>query len=96
MLARRKSCSPARPKSPATLYFCTSRGGYAALEVPLDDSARAAAVQVAEAIADAVAQPFLAAYPAESECAYCDYRAVCGPMKSAAPRASRPRVSRRC
>jgi ATP-dependent helicase/nuclease subunit B len=61
------------------LYFCTSRGGFAAQEVPLDDQARAAAVQVAETVGDAVAQAFLPAYPAEGECARCDYRVVCGP-----------------
>jgi hypothetical protein len=61
------------------LYFCTSRGGFAALEVSLDDQARAVAVQVAETVGDAVAQAFLPAYPAEGECARCDYQAVCGP-----------------
>jgi CRISPR/Cas system-associated exonuclease Cas4 (RecB family) len=61
------------------LYFCTSRGGFAVQEVPLDDRARAAATQVAEAIDNAVAQAFLPAYPAEGECARCDYRVVCGP-----------------
>jgi hypothetical protein len=61
------------------LYFCTSRGGFAALEVSLDDQARAAAVEVAETVGDAVAQAFLPAYPAEGECARCDYQAVCGP-----------------
>lgn len=61
------------------LYFCTARGGFEALEVPLDDAARAAAVQVAETIGDAIARVFLPAYPAEGECARCDYRRVCGP-----------------
>ena len=61
------------------LYFCTARGGFEALEVPLDDEARAAAVQVAETIGDAVAQAFLPAYPSEGECARCDYQGVCGP-----------------
>ena len=32
------------------LYFCTSRGGFTTVEVPLDDPARAAAKQVADAI----------------------------------------------
>jgi hypothetical protein len=61
------------------LYFCTSRGGFAGLEVPLDEQARAAAVQVAETVGEALSRPFLPAYPAERACAYCDYRAVCGP-----------------
>jgi CRISPR/Cas system-associated exonuclease Cas4 (RecB family) len=61
------------------LYFCTSRGGFAAFEVALDDQARAAAVQVADTIGDAVTCGFLPAYPATDECARCDYRGVCGP-----------------
>ena len=61
------------------LYFCTARGGFAALEVALDDQARAAVVQVAATIGDAVASGFLPAYPAEGECGRCDYRVVCGP-----------------
>ena len=61
------------------LYFCTSRGGFAALEVPLDDDARAAASQVADTIGDALGRVFLPAYPARGECARCDYLAVCGP-----------------
>jgi RecB family exonuclease len=61
------------------LYFCTSRGGFTTLEVALDDPARAAAAQVADTIGNAVANAFLPAYPAERECAHCDYRVVCGP-----------------
>jgi ATP-dependent helicase/nuclease subunit B len=61
------------------LYFCTSRGGFAALEVPLDDRARAAARQLAETVGDALAQPFLPARPDKGACEYCDYRTVCGP-----------------
>jgi ATP-dependent helicase/nuclease subunit B len=61
------------------LYFCTSRGGFAVQEVPLGDSARAAAVQVAETVGDSIASAFLPAYPDKGECARCDYRVVCGP-----------------
>lgn len=61
------------------LYFCTSRGGFTAVEVALDDQARAAAVQLADTIGDAVLEPFLPAYPATGECTHCDYRRICGP-----------------
>jgi ATP-dependent helicase/nuclease subunit B len=61
------------------LYFCTSRGGFAVQEVPLDDEARAAAAQLADTVGDAVAQAFLPAYPAKGECERCDYQVVCGP-----------------
>jgi hypothetical protein len=61
------------------LYFCTSRGGFATLEVALDDPARASALQVADTIGAAIADAFLPAYPAKDGCARCDYRLVCGP-----------------
>jgi ATP-dependent helicase/nuclease subunit B len=61
------------------LYFCTSRGGFTTVEVALDHPARAAAMQVANAIGTAVHDTFLPAYPDEGECARCEYQLVCGP-----------------
>jgi ATP-dependent helicase/nuclease subunit B len=67
--------------SSGRLYFCTSAGGFAEQVVVLDDQARAAAGQVAEAIGDAVAQPFLPAAPDKRQCDLCDFRVVCGPYE---------------
>ncbi len=61
------------------LYFCTSVGGFTEHVVPLDASARNSALVVTETVGDAIAQPFLPASPAAGECAWCDYRIVCGP-----------------
>ncbi len=61
------------------LYFCTSIGGFAEQVVPLDERSRDAAYQVAEAISEAVARPFLPAAPDNRQCDVCDYRVVCGP-----------------
>ena len=63
------------------LYFCTSVGGFAERVVPLDETGRAAADQIAEAISDAVARPFLPASPDKGQCDRCDFRAVCGPYE---------------
>ena len=63
------------------LYFCTSVGGFAEHVVPLDESGRAAAAQIAEAIGDAVAGPFLPASPDKGQCDLCDFRVVCGPYE---------------
>ena len=49
--------------------------------VPLDESGRAAAVQIAETIGDAVAGPFLPAAPDKGQCDLCDFRVVCGPYE---------------
>jgi ATP-dependent helicase/nuclease subunit B len=63
------------------LYFCTSTGGFAEQAVLLDERARDAAVQVAEAIGEAIARPFLPAAPDKGQCGFCDYRVVCGPYE---------------
>jgi ATP-dependent helicase/nuclease subunit B len=63
------------------LYFCTSTGGFAEQTVLLNQRARDTAVQVAEAVSDAVTRPFLPAAPAEGQCERCDYRVVCGPYE---------------
>ena len=63
------------------LYFCTSTGGFAEQTVPLNERARDAAMQVAEAVGDAITRPFLPAAPAEGQCERCDYRVVCGPYE---------------
>ncbi|WP_419697320.1 PD-(D/E)XK nuclease family protein (plasmid) [Mesorhizobium muleiense] len=61
------------------LYFCTSTGGFVEHVVLLTERARDAAQQVAEAVGEAVAQPFLPAAPDKGQCDLCDYRVVCGP-----------------
>jgi RecB family exonuclease len=63
------------------LYFCTSLGGFVEHTVPLDESARAAAVEVAGTIGDALSGPFLPAAPDRRECDLCDFRVVCGPYE---------------
>jgi ATP-dependent helicase/nuclease subunit B len=48
------------------LAYCTTRGDFKDVDVPLDDDARAAAQLVA---------------PSKGACDYCDYRPVCGPYE---------------
>jgi RecB family exonuclease len=67
--------------SSGRLYFCTSGGGFVEHIVPLDDQARAAAVQVAQAIGEAVAETFLPAAPDKRQCDFCDFQMVCGPYE---------------
>ena len=78
-LAAEKLIGDQATVSSGRLYFCTSAGGFAELVVPLDDRARAAAVQVAETIGQAIALPYLPAAPTKDECSLCEYRPVCGP-----------------
>ena len=63
------------------LYYCTSAGGFEAIDVPLDAPARAAAGLVAQVVDAALREPFLPAAPAEGACRFCDYQLVCGPYE---------------
>jgi RecB family exonuclease len=63
------------------LYFCTSAGGFSEQVVALDDRSREAAVQVADALGDALGRPFLPAAPQKGQCNLCEYRVVCGPYE---------------
>ena len=69
------------PEPSGRLYFCTSVGGFAEHVVPLDREARNSADEIAEAIGDALAQPFLPASPDSKQCDLCDFRVVCGPYE---------------
>jgi CRISPR/Cas system-associated exonuclease Cas4 (RecB family) len=62
-----------------SLYYCTPRGGYQRIEIVVTEEARERISQVMETIDAAVAAGFLPAAPREGACAWCDYRAVCGP-----------------
>lgn len=74
------------------LYFCTDRGGFRRVDVPLDAFARHAADRVATSVAEALEAGFLPAYPRDGACDYCDYQVVCGPNEG--ERTSRKRTDR--
>ena len=63
------------------LFYCTQRGGYSTVAVPLDERSRGAARRLLETVDGALEDGFLPAAPAKDECRYCDYRRVCGPYE---------------
>ncbi len=63
------------------LFYCTQRGGYSTVAVPLDERSRGAARRLLETVDGALQDGFLPAAPARDECRYCDYRRVCGPYE---------------
>lgn len=63
------------------LYYCTAAGDFTKVDIPLDESARAAAKLVAKTIGEAIDTGFLPAAPAKDACKYCDFRPVCGPYE---------------
>lgn len=69
------------PVERSRLFYCTHRGGYREVEVPVSATARQRIAQVLDLIAEALEQGFFPAAPAKDECSRCDYRAVCGPYE---------------
>jgi CRISPR/Cas system-associated exonuclease Cas4 (RecB family) len=65
--------------SESRLFFCTSAGGYKVRPVALTAQSRRMGVEALEVIDRAIELGFLAAAPNEGACAWCDFRAVCGP-----------------
>lgn len=63
------------------LAYCTFQGGFANIDMKLDEAARDAASAVGQAVGSALEHGFLPAAPAEGECKYCDFKSVCGPYE---------------
>jgi len=76
-----------RDVAESRLFFCTSAGGYNVRPVALTAQSRRMGVEALEIIDRAIEVGFLAAAPNEGACAWCDFRAVCGPNE--APRIAR-------
>lgn len=68
-----------RPVRESRLFFATAAGGFAEHPVPLSVSNRRAGLEALEIIDRAIELGFLPPAPAERACAWCDFRAVCGP-----------------
>lgn len=68
-----------RPVSQARLWFATSAGGFTEHPVSLRDEHLTAGIEVLEIIDRAVELGTLPQAPRQGACAWCDFRAVCGP-----------------
>jgi ATP-dependent helicase/nuclease subunit B len=68
-----------RPVTAGRLYYCTTAGGFAEREIPLNDMTRRAGLEALEIIDRAIELGFLPAAPDERMCTWCDFRPVCGP-----------------
>jgi CRISPR/Cas system-associated exonuclease Cas4 (RecB family) len=61
------------------LSYATTDGGYREVDIPLTPQARRLGVEVLEIVDRAIETGFLAPVPRAKACAWCDFRAVCGP-----------------
>ncbi|MEO8701869.1 MAG: PD-(D/E)XK nuclease family protein [Kofleriaceae bacterium] len=76
------------------LYYCTTRGGFKVVEVPLDGEARDAARTLADTLGHHFERGFFPAAPQKDACKWCDFRPVCGPYEElrAATKATEPLI----
>jgi CRISPR/Cas system-associated exonuclease Cas4 (RecB family) len=63
------------------LFYCTQRGKYTQVPIPLTETSVNRLRLVIETIDSAVKDGFLPAAPRKDACLYCDYRIVCGPYE---------------
>jgi CRISPR/Cas system-associated exonuclease Cas4 (RecB family) len=63
------------------LYYCTQRGEFSSIDIPLNDESRVRLRRILEAIDRSIAEGFLPAAPQTGACGMCDYSAVCGPYE---------------
>ncbi len=70
------------PVAAGRLFYCTSRGNFEAVEVPIDEEGTGYLRRVFDTIEAALEDGFLPAAPAEKACEWCDFKTVCGPQES--------------
>ena len=70
-----------QPVASGHLFFCTQRGGYLHIDVPLNDESRERLTRVLRTIDSFIEQGFLPAAPQAGACGTCDYSSVCGPYE---------------
>jgi CRISPR/Cas system-associated exonuclease Cas4 (RecB family) len=70
-----------RPVESGSLFFCTQRGDFSTVSIPLDTQSRQRVARVLETIEQSVETGFLPAAPQTGACTICDYRPVCGPYE---------------
>ena len=70
-----------QPVESGNLYFCTQRGDFSQVAIPVIPESRQRLERVLETIGRAIEDGFLPAAPQTGMCRICDYRPVCGPYE---------------
>jgi ATP-dependent helicase/nuclease subunit B len=63
------------------LFYCTQRGDFSDVDIPLNDESRGRLRRVLEIIDRSIEEGFLPAAPQTGACGMCDYSMVCGPYE---------------
>jgi CRISPR/Cas system-associated exonuclease Cas4 (RecB family) len=80
----------AQPVESGGLFFCTQRGDFSQVTIPLDNQSRDRLTRVLETIGRAIEEGFLPAAPQPGACGLCDYRPVCGPYEEQRAKRKQP------
>ncbi len=70
-----------QPVASGQLFFCTERGDYLHIDVPLNDESRDRLTRVLHTIDSFIEDGFLPAAPQTGACGMCDFSSVCGPYE---------------
>jgi len=70
-----------QPVESGNLYFCTQRGDFSQVAIPVIPESRQRLERVLATIGRAIEDGFLPAAPQTGMCRICDYRSVCGPYE---------------
>ena len=70
-----------QPVESGGLFYCTQRGDFSQVTIPLDNQSRDRLERVLAIIGQAIEEGFLPAAPQRGACSLCDYRPVCGPYE---------------
>jgi CRISPR/Cas system-associated exonuclease Cas4 (RecB family) len=72
------------------LFYCTQRGDFSSIDIPLNDDSRQRLRRVLETIDRSIESGFLPAAPQTGACAMCDYSGVCGPYEETRVKRKQP------
>ena len=70
-----------KPVESGSLFFCTQRGDFSQINIPLDTQSRERLSRVLQTIGRHIEEGFFPAAPQAGACGLCDYRPVCGPYE---------------
>ena len=79
-----------RPVECGSLFYCTQRGDFSSVSIPVDTRGRERLSRVLATIDHAIEEGFLPAAPQAGACAICDYRPVCGPYEEQRSKRKQP------
>ena len=79
-----------QPVESGGLFFCTQRGDFSQVTIPVVDDARDRLKRILAIVDRSIEEGFLPAAPQTGACSLCDYTSVCGPYEETRVRRKQP------